>query len=124
MSKYPIYNEDTPTKPGLYLGLFHGRTDPQESLDDWGSNGPILGPLEHVHTTYATHIKLEFETKEDARSFGFNSNAMIDLDIEDGMVVFQYHWYGDWIVFYHESSQLPSLEHIKCVEESEHASTY
>ena len=112
MSKHLIYNVDTPVETGLYLGLFHGRDNPDESLEDWGSNGPIIGPLEHVHTTYATHIKLEFKTEESARCFGFNPETMIDLNIQDGMVVFQNHWYGDWTVFYHKKSELPSCSHI------------
>ncbi len=28
----------------LYLRLYHGRKDPQEDLEDWGSAGPIFGP--------------------------------------------------------------------------------
>ncbi|MCF6252743.1 MAG: hypothetical protein L3J75_15970 [Methylococcaceae bacterium] len=104
MSKLPIYNEENPLIPGLYLGLFHGRDDPDKTIDDWGTNGPIIGPLKHVHTTYATHIKLEFCSQDDIRKYSFNPDSMIDLDIDAGMVVFQDIWYGDWTVFYYEAA--------------------
>jgi hypothetical protein len=43
----------------VYLELFHGRKSVREQLQDWGSPGPILGPLAFVHTTYAADIKLQ-----------------------------------------------------------------
>lgn len=118
MSILLIYNEDKPTETGLYLGLFHGRNDPDQSLNDWGINGLIIDSLEHVHTTYATHIKLEFINQADIKKYGFHPGAMIDLDIDSGMVMFQNHWYGDWTVFYHTEPQLPSLNHISLAGEA------
>jgi hypothetical protein len=41
-----------PDIPQLYLHLYHGRKDPDENLEDWGSEGPVIGPLAYVHTTY------------------------------------------------------------------------
>ena len=117
MSNLPTCNEDKPNQPGLYLGLFHGRNDPNEQLEDWGSNGPLIGPLKHVHTTYATHIKLEFEQDNLAREYGFNPDQMIDLDIQDGMVYFKDHWYGDWTVFYYHVPELPLLKDIRFSQE-------
>ena len=40
--------DNTPdlTKTGVYLHLFHGRAEPDQSLDDWGEQGPVLGPFE------------------------------------------------------------------------------
>ncbi len=46
----PEYGQ-SPPKPGLYLGLFHGRDDPNEQMRDWGFNGPTIGPLVWCHTT-------------------------------------------------------------------------
>ncbi len=57
----PLYGErDTSLPAGLYLGLFHGRDTPDADMDDWGFVGPIIGPLEYAHTTYASEIKLHF----------------------------------------------------------------
>jgi hypothetical protein len=55
-----------PRRPGMYLGLFHGRETPMEKMAGWGFPGPSIGPLKWVHTTYATDIKIEFESAEDA----------------------------------------------------------
>src|SRR5580765_2933120 len=55
-----------PRKPGLYLGLFHGRHQPNEQMDSWGFDGPTIGPLKWCHTTYAADIKIEFEQAADA----------------------------------------------------------
>ena len=51
-----------------YIELFHGRTDPKEELEDWGSPGPIFGPLQFGHTTYACDIKFNYadETLDNA----------------------------------------------------------
>lgn len=38
----------------LSIQLFHGRSDPNEQLDDWGFDGPCLGPLDGVQLTYGT----------------------------------------------------------------------
>jgi hypothetical protein len=41
----------------LYLHLFHGRDRPDQSLDDWGFDGPHFGPLSAVHQTYNTELR-------------------------------------------------------------------
>lgn len=35
----------------MYLRLFHGRTDPNQQMDDWGSDGPLIGPV-NISWTY------------------------------------------------------------------------
>ena len=42
----------------LYIRLFHGRTNPNQDMDDWGFDGPVLGPYQFAHTTYVSHVKL------------------------------------------------------------------
>ncbi len=37
----------------MYVRLFHGRKHPNEKLDDWGKDGPIIGPV-GVSWTYGT----------------------------------------------------------------------
>lgn len=66
----PAYTSDyTKLKPGMYLGLFHGRTKPDQDMTDWGFHGPVIGPLEFVHTTYASEVKLQFTDPEDFRRY-------------------------------------------------------
>jgi hypothetical protein len=76
----------------VYLELFHGRKAMDEQLDDWGSQGPILGPLRYVHTTYATDIKLETIDGVDG-VLELHGEEVVDLLYYDGV------FYGDWSVF-------------------------
>ncbi len=73
----------------LYIRLFHGRTDPGQQMDDWGTDGPIFGPYNFVHTTYRSLINLG---KPDT-----------DCDMlyvhESDMVYYDGVYYGDWSVF-------------------------
>lgn len=46
------------SKTGVYLRLFNGRRDPSESLDDWGDDGPVLGPFKFAHVAWACEINL------------------------------------------------------------------
>jgi hypothetical protein len=41
----------------VYLTMFHGRDSVDEELEDWGSQGPTIGPLDYVHLTYAIDVK-------------------------------------------------------------------
>ena len=47
-----------PLESGMYLRLIHGRTDPEESPEDWGTDGPVFGPLEFCHITYLNTINI------------------------------------------------------------------
>lgn len=107
----PVYTEtNTTLQPGLYLGLFHGRKKPDEELDDWGFNGPVIGPLEFVHTTYASEVKIEFKTMADferyfpeeakrRREGGLFGDPSAQLSIHEDMLVFEGEYFGDWTVY-------------------------
>jgi hypothetical protein len=41
----------------VYLKLLHGRLDPNPDMQDWGFDGPVLGPFEAVHITYRDEIR-------------------------------------------------------------------
>ena len=73
----------------LYIRLFHGRTDPKQDMDDWGSDGPVLGPYKFAHTTYQCHLKLG---KPDG---GCDELYIVGPD----MVFYDGMYYGDWSVF-------------------------
>src|SRR3546814_15310909 len=47
----------SPDLPQLYLHLYHGRKDPDESLEDWGSDGPVIGPLANDPPPYHTFCR-------------------------------------------------------------------
>lgn len=75
-------------KNELYIELFHGRADKDRDMDDWGSTGPVFGPLCYAHTTYGNEVKLG----KDGDEYGV-------LRVNDGMVYYNGIWYGDWSVF-------------------------
>jgi hypothetical protein len=39
-----------------YLMLWHGRTDREEEMNNWGENGPVFGPFPFFHLTYKCGI--------------------------------------------------------------------
>ena len=99
---YPIYGGNVKgIKPGMYLGLYHGFKNEKERqvADDWGANGPMIGPLRYVHTTYACHIKFEFVDEADMKKYGFTEHKdSLGID-KHACVVFKSMQYGDWTVF-------------------------
>ena len=46
----PIPNGTLLIPAKMYLRLYHGRTDPNQQMDDWGFGGPIIGPLSCSNT--------------------------------------------------------------------------
>jgi hypothetical protein len=78
----------------VYLELFHGRHDPEEDLDDWGFDGPVIGPLPFFHMTYGSHIKMGDPLSKN------QGTHIEELGVdENGLVMFQGAWYGDVSVF-------------------------
>jgi hypothetical protein len=98
----PRYCEHDDEPEGIYLGLFHGyiNDDDREEGGDWGIDGPVIGPLEYVHTTYATRVGIEFFDRERAQLyFGY---CDVELDIRNNCLYFGGVEFGDWTVFYHK----------------------
>lgn len=50
--------EANPEESGVYVRLFNGSRDPGEQLEDWGSDGPVLGPFRFAHFVWASEINL------------------------------------------------------------------
>ena len=67
----------------LYLRLYHGRKDPKEDLEDWGSEGPIFGSYTSIQITYEAHIKMHAPDHFD------------DLTWEDDLIYYDGIYYGD-----------------------------
>ena len=91
-----------PFKPGLYLALFHGRVQRDEAMDDWGFQGPIIGPLQWAHTTYAFHLRILFvDAAEESNYFtDVHFPEAHDLLFGDDLIEYAGKFYGDWSVFY------------------------
>lgn len=99
-------------KPGLYIGLFHGRNSPDEILDDWGFAGPVIGPVDYAHMTYACDLKFSMSAEDFERYFpevatdwkakGCTPADEFDhyLPVQNGLVVFDGCYFGDFTVFH------------------------
>ena len=72
----------------LYIRLFHGRTDPNQDMNDWGSDGPVLGPYEFAHTIYTSSVRL-----------GRQDGDCDSLYTHEDMLYYDGVYYGDWSVF-------------------------
>lgn len=96
--KLPIYGEQ-PSKPGMYLGLLHGRDHPRQQMNHWGFNGPMIGPLLWVHTTYASTIRVAFESASDGQRYFREEGAEHELELSGDLLTFGGKFYGDWTVY-------------------------
>lgn len=74
----------------IYVSLFHGRTHADEELDDWGCNGPILGPFTQINVTYMCNVRLYDET--DGEESEYEGRIVDDMFFYDGI------YYGDWAI--------------------------
>ena len=70
----------------VYIRLFHGRNSVDEILEDWGFDGPTLGPFPYVHTTYAWDIKWA------------DTNGLQHVTLVDEMFPWEGKFYGDWSI--------------------------
>jgi hypothetical protein len=95
----------------FYLDLYHGRATPTESLDDWGTQGPILGPLTGIQVTYGSSVRL----------FLTEGHDEIWLTIEPGgCIYYDGRYYGDFslsqVLAADEVAVLPTLSAATLVE--------
>lgn len=105
--KYPL----APTARGLYLKLWNGRRDyvPCDELGDCGFDGPVIGPVYNVQTTYGAEIKMEAEPGFSISHFfppdhepRLRGETMHILFIDgDGYIEHDGCCYGDWSIYYH-----------------------
>lgn len=89
----------------MYLYVYHGRSRPDEHLNDWGFCGPILGPLEAFVCTYMSSWRAIYKLPADA------SNAIrqykglkwwdeyansVEIEFVDDMLYLDGRFFGDW----------------------------
>jgi hypothetical protein len=86
-----------PKIKGLYLKLLHGRSPADFELDDWGEDGPWIGPLNWFHCTYMTAIGIGFSGGEEYIGAGETfSDLPFPMYICQDMIYFNGIYYGDW----------------------------
>jgi hypothetical protein len=92
----------------MKLVLFHGRHTPDEHLEDWGFNGPVLEDVEYLHSTYMITFIIGFTSKEAAARAEaltgweqWDGCGVLEITFHDGMLVAKDEdgnpaYYGDW----------------------------
>lgn len=80
--------------PLLAIHLFHGRKTPYENLDDWGFQGPVIGPFHWCHTTYDCDTRLGREGMEHDEEGLWELRKSICGDV----LYYDGNYYGDWSV--------------------------
>lgn len=102
----------------IYLKLFHGRDTADEDLEDWGYEGPTLGPFKYMHITYLSDVKFamereafkvafpeifaDWEAKRYSNAAGYERDGQLWIDhnfesVED-LIKFQGKFYGDFSI--------------------------
>lgn len=87
-----------PPFPGMYLKLLHGRSPADRELEEWGSEGPWIGPLKWFHCTYLSTFSLGFANGSEYLSTGYDPKSPEPIYFYGGMVYFDGVYYGDWEV--------------------------
>lgn len=72
----------------IYIHLFHGRTEPDQNMEDWGTSGPTIGPVS-LSWTYGD-LKVHSKSGD---HFEFISKKMVDY-----MILYDGVYYGDFEV--------------------------
>ena len=74
----------------LYCALFHGRKDPHDPPDDWGTEGPVLGSFTYCHATYGQIRCLGY-----TNTAGHSKEWEIADSTVNGLVYYDGVFYGD-----------------------------
>lgn len=105
----------------VYIRLFHGRRSPDMDMDDWGTEGPCLGPFRWVHPSYTHRIWLGRQ-----RTWG----QELFLSYYEDLVYYDGVFYGDHSIVptkggldngqvlefpTEDKLALPPVLHMKCV---------
>jgi hypothetical protein len=85
-----------PTIPGMYLKLLHGRKIVDQEMDDWGDDGPWIGPLEWFHCTYLTDIGMGFVGGEELSPMQLSDDFPSPMHLYEGLFYYDGMYYGDW----------------------------
>ncbi len=85
-----------PPLPGLYLKLLHGRASPDCEMEDWGSDGPWIGPLESFHCIYSSEIGMTFVGGEELSPMSPNETVVPPLYVYGQLIYHDGIYYGDF----------------------------
>lgn len=89
-------NNAAPTLPGIYLKLSHGRTPCDLDMDDWGDDGPWIGPIDWIHFTYQTEFQIGFVNDKEYWSGSAASLPPSPLYFHNDCIYLDGIHYGQW----------------------------
>lgn len=88
----------------MKLTLIHGRNDPDEQMEDWGFEGPIIEGIEWMAVTYMTHFRIKVANNEIAeelaKKLGWDmwEDCQLLIKFHDDMIEAEGKYYGDWSI--------------------------
>lgn len=83
----------------IFIELLHGRHTPDEELEDWGFDGPVLGPFPWFHMTYGGDVNLG-----ERGLIVMGSKVEFPVPDKDGLIPFLGAYYGDMSIMSSRSS--------------------
>ena len=89
-------HDESPSRPGMYLKLLHGRRSVREGMGDWGADGPWIGPLKWFHCTYLSSIGIGFDDGGEIASMSSGGDLPSPMFLSEGLLYFKGVYYGDW----------------------------
>lgn len=108
--KHTLYTERDHMPAGMYLGLMHGRNSPTESMEDWGFQGPVIGPLDGFHVTYQASFRVGFCDEATAEKFfPERDDDWVELKFVNGLLEYEGKFYGDYTGFYHPGPKVAEV---------------
>ena len=81
---------EPPSKPSVYIHLFHGRTEKDGEPDDTGRSGPVFGPYAFIDTVVGAELQLMKDPDTAEQDL---------LHIVGDAVYYDGVYYGDWTAF-------------------------
>jgi hypothetical protein len=82
----------------VYLHLYHGRDTRDEEMNGWGFDGPVIGPLDYVHTTYGDTVTVGGAPEVIEQFFG-ERESEFTIEVRGGLFSVGGKFYGDWTVY-------------------------
>lgn len=74
----------------IYIHLYHGRKAPDQEMNDWGEDGPVIGPFDWFHGTYFSTFN--FGTTEHGTIWWLGDNK----GFPEGLIYYDGMYYGDF----------------------------
>lgn len=89
-------HERRPRESGMYLKLLHGRENADAEMNDWGPDGPWIGPLKWFHCAYLSDICIGFAGGEELTAMSHSIDIPSPMYLCQGMIYYDGMYYGDW----------------------------